>query len=537
MRFSKQHIGLVVLSLLLFVPFLGSVHLFDWDEINFAESAREMIMTGDYFRVRVNYEPFWEKPPLFFWLQAASMHLFGIGEFAARFPNAICGVVTLLVLFSIGRKHRSERFAWIWVLLYAGSFLPHLYFKSGIIDPWFNLFIFLSVYEVYLGMKAGATRTAKHFALAGTASGLAVLTKGPVGLLLLLLTCAVWLVFTRFKVLPKVKQLLAFGVPFTVVCSLWFGAETIQNGPWFLVEFIAYQVDLFLHPVAGHKQPFFYHFVVVLIGCFPLSVLALPAFSKSYTSHSDGFDNWMKYLFWVVLILFSIVTTKIVHYSSMTYIPLSFLAAAVVDRIIASNQSLATWQRWWLLIQGLIISLALTALPILSFMKDRLVEHINDPFAVKNIEAMDSFLGWEWVIGVAYATILIVSVWRYRNQLSKGIVILCLGTALTIFSTMVVVVPVIESASQRSAISFFESVSKEDAHIATYGYKSYAHFFYGDLKPENALPDMGKNLNAATKPIYVSVIHKKRAEFEERFPQATLLSEKGGFGFYLVPNP
>jgi len=90
---------IAVVSLAFFVPFLGTVHLFDWDEINFAESAREMLVTGNYTRVQINFEPFWEKPPLFIWLQALSMHLFGVNEFAARLPNALCGTITLLVLF------------------------------------------------------------------------------------------------------------------------------------------------------------------------------------------------------------------------------------------------------------------------------------------------------------------------------------------------------------------------------------------------------------------------------------------------------
>ena len=60
---------ILILATSLFIPFLGEVHLFDWDEINFAESAREMIETGDYFSVQINFERFWEKPPFFFWLQ------------------------------------------------------------------------------------------------------------------------------------------------------------------------------------------------------------------------------------------------------------------------------------------------------------------------------------------------------------------------------------------------------------------------------------------------------------------------------------
>ena len=80
------------LAVAFFVPYLGQTHLFDWDEINFAESAREMLVSGNYLRVQVDFQPFWEKPPLFFWLQALSMKVFGINEFAARFPNVVVGV-------------------------------------------------------------------------------------------------------------------------------------------------------------------------------------------------------------------------------------------------------------------------------------------------------------------------------------------------------------------------------------------------------------------------------------------------------------
>ena len=129
-------------AILLFVPFLGTTHLFDWDEINFAEASREMLVTHNYAIPQIGFEPFWEKPPLFFWLQVVCMKAFGVNEVAARLPNAICGVLTLLLLYRLGKKIVNEQFGWIWVLIYAGSLLPQLYFKSGIIDPWFNLFIF-----------------------------------------------------------------------------------------------------------------------------------------------------------------------------------------------------------------------------------------------------------------------------------------------------------------------------------------------------------------------------------------------------------
>ena len=64
---SNLYLAILILSgIIFFIPFLGRVHLFDWDEINFAESAREMIVTGNYHRVQINFQPFWEKPPFFF---------------------------------------------------------------------------------------------------------------------------------------------------------------------------------------------------------------------------------------------------------------------------------------------------------------------------------------------------------------------------------------------------------------------------------------------------------------------------------------
>ena len=113
--FKHKHILIILLGIFLFVPFLGRVHLFDWDEINFAECAREMMVMKDYLRAYLDYLPFWEKPPLFFWMQIASMMIFGVNEFASRFPNAICGIFTLIVVFSIGKKVLGERFGILWV--------------------------------------------------------------------------------------------------------------------------------------------------------------------------------------------------------------------------------------------------------------------------------------------------------------------------------------------------------------------------------------------------------------------------------------
>ena len=85
MNFLRNHFQytLVFFGAILFIPFLGIVHLFDWDEINFAECAREMLESNNYLWLQINFKPFCEKPPFFIWLQTLSMKTFGVNEFAA----------------------------------------------------------------------------------------------------------------------------------------------------------------------------------------------------------------------------------------------------------------------------------------------------------------------------------------------------------------------------------------------------------------------------------------------------------------------
>ena len=63
-----------------------------------------MIVSGNYFQVQIDFEPFWEKPPLFIWMQVISMKIFGVGAFAARFPNVVVGMCTLASLYLQGAR-------------------------------------------------------------------------------------------------------------------------------------------------------------------------------------------------------------------------------------------------------------------------------------------------------------------------------------------------------------------------------------------------------------------------------------------------
>jgi hypothetical protein len=472
-------VAILLLAAAFFFPFLGAYTLFDWDEINFAESSREMLLTGNLFSVTVNFEPFMEKPPLFFWLQSLSYSAFGVNEFAARFPNAVFGILTLWLLYSTGRRIRDTRFALIWPLVYLASLLPHLYFRSGIIDPVFNFFIFLSV--IYL--IRGVTEKKNGFFLAsGLFSGLSVLTKGPVGLLLLVLTWFAAFALKRKQVLPSGKAFCFFALAFAVSTFAWYGPETLRNGPVFLLEFIKYQIDLFLNPVAGHKQFLLYHFLVVFLGCFPLSIFGLGELLRTHYPEKDGFRFWMVVLFWVVMILFTIVTTKIVHYSSMAYLPLSFLAASFLSRSTDGLSVLVRGLRIAFLAVGTILTGAIVLLPIAGVFREHLLPFIADEFTRASFSREVNWSGWEACSGAFFA-IGIVMGYRMlrRGKVIPALFSMAVGTGITLSFYAFLVIPRIEDHSQGPLIDFCWELKGKDLYFVPVGFKTYAIYFYAEV--------------------------------------------------------
>lgn len=524
---------LVGISAFFFIG-LGNVHLFDWDEINFAESAREMIESGDYLRVQINFSPFWEKPPFFFWLQVGAMKLFGINEFAARFPNALFGLLYLVTFYFIGKRHYSAKFGLIWALLFFGSFLPHLYFKSGIIDPVFNYFIFMSIYFMVKVLAKAEGSIRRDAILSGIFSGLSVVTKGPVGFLLLGLTLMVYLIIKKFKPFPKFKYILLFFLGLLIIIVTWLSLELYQNGFDVLLKFIQYQVELFNSPVAGHAQPFYYHFVVVFIGCFPISIFALPSFGKSKNGSPMDIHKWMLCLFWVVILLFSITTTKIIHYSSMTYAPLSFLAAIYVYHAVKNKEMWKKYVNVLFLILGTIWSILFIALPIILKNKEYLFPLMNDPFAVESLKTEVFWSGFEFLIGVLFLVGIILAFYFFRKKnIISGVVITSISIGVTLLLVLFFILPKIESFTQGQVVKYYESIKGQDCYVESYGYKSYAQYYY--FKQPFGLSDNRYNqdwlLNGEIdKPVYF--VSKSNNTELDAHPNFKLIESDGGFRLY-----
>jgi 4-amino-4-deoxy-L-arabinose transferase-like glycosyltransferase len=553
---------LAALGALLFLPFLGTVHLFDWDEINFAEAAREMLLTGDWLRVTIDFEPFWEKPPLFIWLQAGCMAVFGVGEFAARLPNALAGILTLPLLYHLAGqlverdRGQQRRLGLLWVGAYAGSFLPHFYFRSGIIDPVFNLFIFLSVWHLHQAYQAGMSRQRfGQVALAGVWVGMAVLTKGPVGLLM---TAATWGLVFLWRLRSPASSPLRMPFPgrsapiallaMLATTTIWYGVDLVRNGPWFLQQFFTYQVRLLTTQDA------------VLVGCFPASAFVLaslfpkrkeesvplhPAPEGSGTSTRAAFRLWMWVLLLATLVIFSLVKTKIVHYSSLTYFPLAFLAAEAAERWWAARRTPRALL-WLLGGLGGLWALLLVATPLVGMNARKLIPLVQEPFARGNLEASVVWGGWEPALGLLYAAAIGLALRALRRgDIGRASAWAFGGTAGIVCLILPILVPKVEGYSQRAAIAFYEGLQGKDVYVDVLAFKSYAHYFYSARQPRHSpsgvrVPadsfQMWLLFGPIDRPAYFATKVQEAARYRA-MPQMQELRTENGFVFFVRQPP
>jgi 4-amino-4-deoxy-L-arabinose transferase-like glycosyltransferase len=187
----------------------------------------------------------------------------------------------------------------------------------------------------------------------------------------------------------------------------------IFNGNWdTVVEFVVYQKRLFQTEDAGHGGFLLYHFVIILFGVFPATGFALMAHRRKtgFKPEVDQFRVGMLVLLWVVLILFTIVKTKILHYSSLCYFPVSFLAAYAVFHVLKSKRKLPLWLAGFQTFTAVVFSLAIIFLPIFDKYKQWFIDtgKITHSFTIGNLQADPGWQGWEWITGVI---LLIGTIW------------------------------------------------------------------------------------------------------------------------------
>jgi 4-amino-4-deoxy-L-arabinose transferase-like glycosyltransferase len=265
--------ALLILPALLLYPRL-SFRLLEPDEGRYAQVPVEMLRRGDLLVPTLQGEPYLDKPPLFYWLVAASYALFGVGEASARLVPALATHGTILLTYLLGRRWLGERSAFRGALLLtlAPGFtaVARLLVMDGLLTFWATLAL-LAAFEAVRGerLRPGWWLTA------ALACGLGVLTKGPVAVVLLLPPLWLHRRLSGVGVKPSRRAWLIFGLVVLIVAMPWYVALCLRV-PGFVRHFFwEHHVVRFLTPFT-HEQGVFYYGPLLLAGLLPGSLLLWP---------------------------------------------------------------------------------------------------------------------------------------------------------------------------------------------------------------------------------------------------------------------
>ncbi len=290
-----------------------SAPLYDLDEGAFTEATREMIVSGNYVSIYLNGEPRHDKPILIYWLQAGSVHLFGLSEFALRLPSVLAGLAWVWVLFAFARRYTDQATAAVAALLLALSLYVGLIARAAVADALLNLFLALAMFDIYSHFqRPSRTLHARVFVWLG----LGFLTKGPVAVVFPVLVSGLfYLSYGRWREWLKLALDPRGLLIFLAIVLPWHVAVYLDSG-WAFFEgfYLDHNINRYSEPMEGHGGGIFYFLLVAPLIIMPFGGWFLLIFPQLRNALSRPLDRYLWLWFFSVLAVFSLSGTKLPHY-------------------------------------------------------------------------------------------------------------------------------------------------------------------------------------------------------------------------------
>jgi 4-amino-4-deoxy-L-arabinose transferase-like glycosyltransferase len=330
---NSKILSISVILILIFRLLLTiTIPLLDKTESRYAEIARIMQETQQWIVLQIDYGvPFWAKPPLSTWLSAASFEIFGVNEFASRFPSFLLSVILIIIAGKMVKKEGHSFYLPGFILLTMPEFLIH----TGVVstDTTLEFCITIMMISFWKTMQS-ETKTYWNYVFF-IALGFGFLAKGPLITVLtfppLFLWCCLDLqrfkaFFTKFSIIPGLLITAVIAIPWYYFCE--------QESPGFLDYFIVGEhFKRFLEPGwkgdlygSGHSQPKGMIWVLMLGFMLPWIQVVLYKLWKNKSTILK--NNWVSFLaawaFWTPL--FFTISSNILHtYLLPSAMPIMFL--------------------------------------------------------------------------------------------------------------------------------------------------------------------------------------------------------------------
>lgn len=494
----------LALIALLYLTQIGTYGFIGPDEPRYARIAQEMMDRGDWVVPTLEGSPWMEKPPLLYWCMIGSYKLFGVNEFAARFPSALAALVTALALFLALRGLYGFRMALLSMVVLATSAIYIGFAGAAATDMLFTACVTIGLLLLWKGI--GHHTWNGTFMLWGGCLFLALgcLAKGPLALVLPFLalypTFAIAGGLERLlhpRIIPGVLIFVAIAVP-------WFVLMYLRQGFHFiLVFFINHHLARFFTTIHHHTYPFYYYIPVILLGVLPWT----PFFSlvgnirqRLHNFRDDPRAGMVAFLLsWILvpLVFFSISRAKLPGYILPLFPAVAALLGLGLEDFLSGRRQMPAWVRVFIPAS---FALLIIALPIFT----RIRFHLLWPGLL---------LGGLILPGV------LLFIWFLRkNAREKAIASIALCMFLPISAGGPIVFPTIEPYFSHRIICR-QAMQLTDASHPLVIYRNFHHTndYYTNYTCTPNIPnihDLEKYLTHRQSPVYVLTKRKETADLK-----------------------
>ena len=314
---------------------LGTVGLIDPDEPFYAQTAREMVETGDWMTPRIFGHPQFEKPIFFYWMTAASYRVFGQTEFAGRIPSALPATLMVLLVYGFGVRFANRRAGLLAAVVLGTGFEFAIMSRLMLTDIALALFIAASMFCYWLAMEDEEHRgrwVVWHFVWAG----MAVLTKGPFASFVMLLATVSYAVAMK-RPSPYRGRALWVGIAaYLLINAPWYGAMFAWYPRPFWDEFFVRDNFLRLiraeHPANNH---WWYYVLLLTFGSVPWMPMVVAASVRA--GRGLRHDARLAFLWcWILssLVFLTLAQSKLPSYIFYVFVPLALVIGLMLDDIL-----------------------------------------------------------------------------------------------------------------------------------------------------------------------------------------------------------
>ena len=476
-RWRLVAFSFVVAYLTLFYQ-LGNPAFFGADEPRYARISEEMLLGGNYVTATLNFRPWLEKPPLLFWLEAASFRAFGIHEWSARLPVALLAALTTLVTGLFCFKLAGRRAAILATLILSTSGLFFVFARVATPDMPLVAMLALAMISAFL---AASGKSILWGAGAGGALALAVLAKGPVAVVLF---AGVFLFYCLLvQEYPwNWRQSVIGMMTFLVVVLPWFWKVWSENGYNFVATFwLNHHLARFVTSLHHHSQPFWYYLPVLLVGFFPWVFFLASAVPRLWWNRKrlTEEENRAQLFLWlwvaVPLLFFSLSDSKLAGYVLPFFPPLAVIVALEWDRYLEGDPISCRALRWEVILLvgcGLLFSLAL----------------LVDFHFIYQSPALG------WLLSLPILTGVLWAAWEFRmRRILASFLALVAGMALFAAVAFWRAAPLVDDFhSARDLGKLSRSLISKKEPLILYRYFHHtAQYYTGYRTTQESLPDLG----------------------------------------------